>query len=73
MSLPREGNVLFSLPHPLCFASTMPFGGVTHAEQPQSAGGRAGSVEQWPSEEKRDLGGISWSVGQCQLVRTSER
>lgn len=58
MSLPREGNVLSSLPHPLCFASTMPCGGVTHAEQPQSAGGRAGSMEQWLSEEKRDLSGL---------------
>lgn len=58
MSLPREGNVLSSLSHPLCFASTMLCGAVTHAEQPQSASGRAGSMEQWPSEEKRDLSGL---------------
>lgn len=41
-----EGSVPCPLPRPPPSASTMHFGGVTHAEQAESDDGKAGGVEQ---------------------------
>lgn len=62
------------LPHPLSSASNMQFGGVTHAEQPESDDGKPGGVEQSGHRTRKEtLVASPGTAGRWQLVKTSER